>query len=126
METIRTLHSEAISDCVARLCVRACTEPTFRRLFPADRRDRCGTLCPRQGCPEPDPEETRRLLPRMGCPFVRIRAWRSCFAEVGQNVHIEGDTLEAAVNAGVARGYTEGWLRKSVRARPHPPWQHRR
>jgi fumarate hydratase subunit alpha len=40
------------------------------------------------------------------------------FAEVGQDAHIEGASLEDAVNAGVARGYEEGYLRKSVVADP--------
>jgi fumarate hydratase subunit alpha len=35
------------------------------------------------------------------------------FMELGQDVHIVGGSLEAAVNAGVAKGYTEGYLRKS-------------
>ncbi len=35
------------------------------------------------------------------------------FAEVGQEVHIDGD-FEAAVNEGVRRGYGEGYLRKSI------------
>lgn len=35
------------------------------------------------------------------------------FADIGQEVHIQGD-LNAAVNQGVAAGYTEGYLRKSV------------
>lgn len=36
------------------------------------------------------------------------------FAEVGQDVHISGENFEDAVNRGVAEGYTEGLLRKSV------------
>ncbi len=36
------------------------------------------------------------------------------FANVGQDVHITGGSFEEAVNLGVARGYTEGYLRKSV------------
>lgn len=40
------------------------------------------------------------------------------FVELGQNVCIEGGTLEAAINAGVAQGYTEGYLRKSAVAEP--------
>ena len=39
------------------------------------------------------------------------------FLEIGQDLHIDGD-LTKAVNAGVARGYTEGYLRKSVVADP--------
>lgn len=36
------------------------------------------------------------------------------FAELGQDVHIEGGLLYDAINDGVRRAYTEGYLRKSV------------
>ena len=36
------------------------------------------------------------------------------FAEVGQDVHIEGGSLTDAINKGVHDGYVEGYLRKSV------------
>ncbi len=36
------------------------------------------------------------------------------FIEMGQDVHITGGDLEAAVDEGVRKGYTEGYLRKSV------------
>ncbi|MBO4863509.1 MAG: fumarate hydratase [Eubacterium sp.] len=36
------------------------------------------------------------------------------FVELGQDVHITGGDLSAAINDGVKRGYTEGYLRKSV------------
>lgn len=36
------------------------------------------------------------------------------FAEIGQDVHFTGGSFEEAVNMGVARGYTEGFLRCSV------------
>jgi fumarate hydratase subunit alpha len=35
-------------------------------------------------------------------------------AEVGQDVHIIGGSLRDAINAGVAKGYTEGYLRASI------------
>ena len=40
------------------------------------------------------------------------------FIEIGSDVHVEGDTVTDAVNKGVAKGYTEGYLRKSVVADP--------
>jgi fumarate hydratase subunit alpha len=40
------------------------------------------------------------------------------FLEVGQDVHFVGGDLEEAVNAGVAKGYIEGYLRKSVVGEP--------
>lgn len=40
------------------------------------------------------------------------------FLEIGQDVHFEGGSLEEAINKGVAAGYTEGYLRKSVVGEP--------
>ena len=40
------------------------------------------------------------------------------FVEVGQDVHITGGNLTDAINEGVRRGYTDGYLRKSVVADP--------
>jgi len=40
------------------------------------------------------------------------------FVELGQEVHIDGGNLEDAINAGVAKGYVEGYLRKSAVAEP--------
>lgn len=37
-----------------------------------------------------------------------------CFMEIGQDVHITGQSLADAVNEGVRQGYAEGYLRKSV------------
>ncbi|GAB6396055.1 fumarate hydratase [Faecalimonas mobilis] len=36
------------------------------------------------------------------------------FLEIGQDVHLQGGSLEDAVNEGVRQGYVEGFLRKSV------------
>ena len=40
------------------------------------------------------------------------------FITVGQDVHLVGGSLEDAVNAGVRKAYTEGFLRKSIVAEP--------
>jgi fumarate hydratase subunit alpha len=40
------------------------------------------------------------------------------FVELGQEAHIVGGSLEEAINKGVAKGYTEGFLRKSIVERP--------
>jgi fumarate hydratase subunit alpha len=40
------------------------------------------------------------------------------FLEIGQEVHIAGGGLENAINEGVRRGYTEGYLRKSALGDP--------
>ncbi len=55
-------------------------------------------------------EEDRPICQDTGMTIV--------FLEVGQDVHFVGGSLEEAINAGVAKGYTEGYLRKSVVAEP--------
>ncbi len=47
-------------------------------------------------------------------PICQDTGMAVVFAEVGQDVHLEGGSLEDAVNEGVRRGYAEGFLRKSV------------
>ncbi len=49
-----------------------------------------------------------------GLPICQDTGMAVVFAELGQEVHIIGGLLEDAVNAGVAKGYTEGHLRCSV------------
>lgn len=47
-------------------------------------------------------------------PICQDTGMAVIFLEIGQDVHFEGGLLEDAVNEGVRRGYTEGFLRKSV------------
>lgn len=47
-------------------------------------------------------------------PICQDTGMAVVFAEVGQDVHIEGGLLEDAIQEGVRRGYTEEFLRKSV------------
>ena len=47
-------------------------------------------------------------------PICQDTGMAVVFLEVGQDVHMEGCSLEDAVNEGVRQGYIEGYLRKSV------------
>ncbi|MCI9372584.1 MAG: fumarate hydratase [Lachnospiraceae bacterium] len=47
-------------------------------------------------------------------PICQDTGMAVIFMEIGQDVHFTGGMLEDAVNEGVRRGYTEGYLRKSV------------
>ncbi|MCI8357374.1 MAG: fumarate hydratase [Lachnospiraceae bacterium] len=51
-------------------------------------------------------------------PICQDTGMAVIFMEIGQDVHFTGGTLEDAVNEGVRRGYTEGYLRKSVVSDP--------
>ena len=110
---IRTIHAEEITECVARLCIEACT------LLPAP----VGRLM-RAACESEPFAPAREILGliRQNADIAREQRMPICqdtgmavvYADVGQDVHIVGDMLENAVNAGVAKGYADGYLRKSV------------
>ncbi|MDD6133965.1 MAG: fumarate hydratase [Selenomonadaceae bacterium] len=51
-------------------------------------------------------------------PYCQDTGMTIVFLEVGQDLHITGGSLEDAVNEGISKGYTEGYLRKSVVAEP--------
>lgn len=51
-------------------------------------------------------------------PICQDTGMAVVFLEIGQDVHFEGGNLEDAVHEGVRRGYTEGFLRKSVVSDP--------
>ncbi len=109
---MRTIPAARISETVAELCIRANRElpPDIEKTMKDAAKeepwpvaaDTLGILC-------------RNIdLAREKClPVCQDTGLACVFAEIGQEVHIEGD-FEAAVNAGVSRGYTDGYLRKSV------------
>lgn len=47
-------------------------------------------------------------------PICQDTGMAVVFMEIGQEVHFTDGNLEDAINAGVAKGYTKGYLRKSV------------
>ena len=47
-------------------------------------------------------------------PICQDTGMAVVFLEIGQDVHLEGGSVEEAVNEGIRLGYTEGFLRKSV------------
>ena len=113
MDDRRVIRFEEIAETVSKLCVEA------------------NTLLPRQVCrlldgacaaePYAPARETLGLI-RKNAEIAKAEAMPICqdtgmavvYATVGQDAHIVGGTLEDAVNAGVARGYTDGLLRKSI------------
>ena len=47
-------------------------------------------------------------------PMCQDTGMTCVFIEIGQEVHVVGGSLEAAINEGVRQGYADGFLRKSV------------
>lgn len=58
------------------------------------------------------------IAPREKIPLCQDTGLAVVWLEVGQDVHLVGGDVHEAVNEGVRAGYREGYLRKSVVARP--------
>jgi fumarate hydratase subunit alpha len=58
--------------------------------------------------------ENARIASQERIPLCQDCGLAVIFAEVGQEVHFEGGTFEAALQEGVRQGYQEGHLRKSL------------
>ena len=110
---MRELHVNQITEAVARLAEETNSflgEDVCRRI----------ALCREQedwpiaGDILKKIEENIQIAGEEGLPLCQDTGMACVFLEVGQDVHLVGGNLEDAVNEGVRRGYTEGYLRKSV------------
>lgn len=114
---MRELDVARITEVVAELSVRACTElgedvVDFFRKAAAREESETGRDVLAQLL------ENAELAARTGLPLCQDTGLAVVFLEVGQDVHLVGGDLEEAVDEGVRRGYREGYLRKSAVADP--------
>ena len=65
-----------------------------------------------------DLEENIKAAQEYDLPICQDTGMAVVFIEIGQDVHVCGGNLNAAINEGVRRGYEKGLLRKSVVADP--------
>lgn len=59
-------------------------------------------------------KENLKIAKEEMIPICQDTGMAVIFIKIGQDVHITGRNLEAAINEGVRRGYVDGFLRKSV------------
>ena len=109
---MRELDAARITEVVARLCVEA------NRHLPQDVKN-C-IACARekeQWAPAQEIldriKENYEIADRDEMAICQDTGMACVFLEIGQDVHINGNIADA-VNAGVKKGYGEGFLRKSV------------
>ena len=109
----RDIHASAITDAVKKLCMEANydLEPDVLRAF--DRalgaeRSPAGRQVLQILKDNAELARTKKI------PYCQDTGFVVCFAEVGQDVHVEGGLLTDAINAGIRAGYTEGYLRASI------------
>ncbi len=110
---MRTIEAQQITDTVARLCTEANYQlgadmlAAFDRALKTERspagREVLAML-----------KENARIARTERLPYCQDTGFVICFADVGQDLHIQGGLLEDAINAGVRCGYTQGYLRASI------------
>ncbi|MCL2023216.1 MAG: fumarate hydratase [Oscillospiraceae bacterium] len=114
---MKEIHVSAIEDAVARLCIDANNilpedlAQCIRRCAENEKNPRAAEILERL-------EDNRRAALEMNIPVCQDTGMAVVFADVGQDVRITGGSFSQAVNRGVARGYADGYLRKSVVADP--------
>ena len=113
---MRTISAQAITDTVARLCIEANTR------LPKD--VEAALAKARAEEPWPLAKNTLDLLwsnlsaaKEENLPICQDTGMACVFVELGTDVHIDGH-FEEAIHEGVRRGYTDGYLRKSIVADP--------
>lgn len=114
---MRTVNVKDIKETVAKLCKQACyvVTPDLKAAFTKAQttessslgKDILGKIL-----------QNAKLAEEGIAPICQDTGMTVVFVEIGQDVHIEGGYIEDAINEGVAKGYTEGYLRKSVVAEP--------
>ncbi len=110
---MRKIEAMQITEVVERLCVEA------NEHLPEDVKDAiracraCEDGAIARGVLD-DIIENYEIADREQVPVCQDTGMACVFLEIGQDVHIVGGDLGAAVDEGVRRGYDRGYLRKSV------------
>ena len=114
---MRELDVSVVRDAVARLCVAANTRlpEDVKKAIDEFRSKEDWAIA--KGVLE-NIVENYKIADSENVPICQDTGMACVFLEVGQEVHFVCGGLYDAVNAGVRRGYTEGYLRKSVVADP--------
>ncbi len=114
---MREITASAITEAIARLCQQANVElgeDVLSALKKAQAKEES----------ELGKEVLSQLLENARIAFAeRMPLCQDCgtamvFLEIGQDVHIVGGELNAAVEEGVRQGYCQGYLRKSMVSQP--------
>ncbi|MEB3103610.1 fumarate hydratase [Ferviditalea candida] len=110
---MRTIHIDEIRDTVARLCWEACyyLPPDVLAGFKKAEQTEASPL---GKSILNQLLENAVLAAAENMPYCHDTGLAVVYVEVGQDVHIVGGAYLDAVQAGVRKGYQEGYLRKSV------------
>lgn len=110
---MRTIQAADITNTVRDLCIRAncvMSDGLLNALRTAHESETWPVAKATLGCML----ENAAIAEHEIVPICQDTGAACVFIELGQDLRIEGGSLVDAVNAGVALGYTEGYLRKSM------------
>ncbi|ACV23695.1 fumarate hydratase [Slackia heliotrinireducens] len=110
---MKEISTATITEEVARLCIEAaCDLPVDVEKLIQEATDKeeseFGKYAMEKVC------KNVKIARETNVPMCQDTGMVIVFAEIGQEVHITGGSFEDAVNAGVAKGYIDGYLRKST------------
>lgn len=110
---IRTIRAGEITKNIKEMCIEAnhVLSKDMEEVFLQSARKEKSALGKQIFC---QLEENLKIAREDLIPICQDTGMAVIFLKIGQDVHIEGGSLEDAVNQGVREGYTEGYLRKSV------------
>lgn len=114
---MRTISTDEIIKNVKEMCIEAnhYLSPDMIKVFNNARENEKSPL----GCQILNQlDENLKIASEDVIPICQDTGMAVVFIEIGQDVHIEGENLEDAINEGVRQGYVEGYLRKSVVSDP--------
>ena len=114
---MREIEVSRLTDVIERLCIEANNHlpEDVKKALQAYRAEEDGQIA----CGVLDKIiENFGIADSENVPICQDTGMACVFLEIGQDVHFVGGDLREAVDEGVRRGYTNGYLRKSVVADP--------
>ncbi len=114
---MREINTAQITETIAKLCIDACCElphdlyHLYLDAYDAETSE-LGQFTLNQII------ENAAIAKHERIPSCQDTGLTVVFVEIGQEVSIVGGDFEEAINAGIAKGYTEGYLRKSCVTEP--------
>ena len=110
---MRTIRVQQITEQIKEMCIQV-NHYLSEDMKEALRNAQAGEKSP-LGCQILSQlQENLKIAGEDMIPICQDTGMAVVFLKVGQDVHLEGGSIEDAVNEGVRQGYTEGYLRKSV------------
>lgn len=110
---MRTVNVDKVTEAVREMCINAnyFLSPDMQKKLKEAAEQEESPLGKQILC---QLQENLQIAGEDQIPICQDTGMAVIFLEIGQEVHFEGGDLTEAVNEGVRRGYTEGYLRKSV------------